>query len=436
MGFSMAQETQLRRELTLGTVTLSGIGIILGAGIYALIGKGAGLAGNAIWLSFIISALIAVFTGLSYAELSSLFPRAAAEYEYTNNVLGRKMAFVIGWLIIFTGIIGAAAVALGFGGYLHDLTGIPPIPSALAIIAILSVILFLGIRESATTASIFTVIECVGLILIIVIGIPFWGTVDYFAMPKGSGGVIEAAVLVFFAFIGFEQIVKLSEETLAPEKTIPRGLLLAITVSIVLYVLTAISAVSVVGWERLSASPAPFAEVASSALGDYAGATLSIIALFATANTVLLMLLASSRIAYGMADSFSLPRFLAGIHPIRRTPLIAIVTTTLIAMLFVLIGDIGFIANVTNFTVFVCFSVINLTVILLRYRQPALIAPFRVPVRLGRMPLIPLLGIISCLFFLSRLPAEILLAGGIIVAIGGILAFTGTCPVCVAEPPS
>ena len=425
----------LRRELGIGAVTLSGIGIILGAGIYALIGRGAGLAGNAIWLSFIISACIAILTGLSYAELASLFPRASAEYEYTNQVLGRKAAFVIGWLIIFSGIVGAATVALGFAGYLHALTGLPVIPSAVVLIALLSIILFLGIRESAFIASIFTLIECAGLIIIIFIGIPYWGSVDYFAMPNGINGVIDAAVLVFFAYIGFEQIVKLSDETLEPEKTIPRGLLLAIGISILMYVAAAISAVSVVGWERLSSSPAPFGEVASAAFGANAGMILSLIALFATANTVLLMLLASSRITYGMADSFSLPRVLAGIHPVRRTPWIAIVVITLVAMFFVSFGDIGFIANVTNFIIFACFTVINLTVILLRYRWPALVAPYRVPLHIGKLPVLPLLGVFSCVFFIFQLSLEILFVGSILAVVGGILAFTGTCPVCKAQPP-
>jgi APA family basic amino acid/polyamine antiporter len=161
---------------------------------------------------------------------------------------------------------------------------------------------------------------------------------------------------------------------------------------------------------------------------------LSLIALFSTANTVLLMLLASSRITYGMADSFSLPSIFAGVHPIRQTPWIAIVVITLAAIFFTSAGDIGFIANVTNFIIFVSFVVINLTVVLLRYRRPALVSPFRVPVQVGRMPVLPLLGIAACIFFISQLSWQTLLTGSALAIIGAVLAFTGTCPVCRTEP--
>src|SRR3972149_7651489 len=121
----MREKVALKRELGLLEVTLSGVGIILGAGIYAIIGKASGLTGNSLWISFAISALIAIFTGLSYAELSSLFPKASAEYEYTANAFGRRLAFIIGWLVILSGVIGASTVALGFGGYLKALFSTP-----------------------------------------------------------------------------------------------------------------------------------------------------------------------------------------------------------------------------------------------------------------------------------------------------------------------
>jgi APA family basic amino acid/polyamine antiporter len=136
---------ELKRDLGLLAVTLSGLGIILGAGIYVLIGKAAGFAGNAVWLSFAFSALIAVLTGLSYAELSSLFPKASAEYEYTKRAFHDRVAFIVGWLVILSGLIGASTVALGFGGYLSDLFGIQPLSSAVILIAALSLLIFYGI---------------------------------------------------------------------------------------------------------------------------------------------------------------------------------------------------------------------------------------------------------------------------------------------------
>ena len=414
--------TGLSRSLGLAEITLSGIGIILGAGIYALIGTAAAGAGNAVWLAFAISAVIALFTALSYAELSSMFPKAGAEYDYTSAALGEYVAFIVGWMIIFAGILGAATVALGFGGYFHELFGIGQIPAAVALIGILTVVLFIGVKESAGVAGLFTLIEGVGLVLIIIAGLPRLGSVDYLEMPFGISGVFTAAALVFFAYQGFEEMVKFSEETRDPQKTVPKALMIALVVCTALYILVCISAVSVVGWEGLAGSDAPFAEVATVAWGPRAADLLSAIALFATANTVLLMLLASSRIAYGMARSGSLPGLLSRVHPTRKTPYLAILAAALGAVLFLFAGDIGFIANATNFTIFVTFIIVNLSVIILRVRSPDTVRPFRVPGSIGRIPVLPLLGIVTSLFLFLQLTPEILAIGALIVIIGGIAA--------------
>ena len=140
------QDIQLKRTLGLFEVTLSGLGITLGAGIYTLISEAAALAGNALWISFVIAAIVAIVTGLSYAELASIFPKASAEYEYTTQAFNRGAAFVVGWLVIFSGVLGGATVALGFAGYFQALVGGPLLLFAISLIAILSVILFIGIK--------------------------------------------------------------------------------------------------------------------------------------------------------------------------------------------------------------------------------------------------------------------------------------------------
>ena len=419
----MSERVALKRELGLFEVTLSGIGIILGAGIYALIGKASGLAGNSLWMSFSISALIAIFTGLSYAELSSMFPKASAEYEYTANAFGKRLAFIIGWLIILSGAIGASTVALGFGGYFKVLFSMPIITSAFVLIIALSFLLFLGIKESALFAIIATLIETAGLLIIIFLGVPYLGKVDYFEMPLGMAGVFQAAALVFFAYTGFESIVKLSEETKSPEKTIPKGLILAILISVVLYILVAISAVSVVGWENLSRSDAPLADIAFSAFGSNAFVFLTIIALFSTANTVLLMMLGSSRIMYGMANSSHLPYILSKIHFLRKTPWTAIMMTSFLSLLFIFAGNISFVANVANFTLFVTFFVINASMIVLRYKEPDMKRPFRVPVTIGKFPIIAVLGMLFSVFMLLQLEAKVILVGTALVVVGGLLSF-------------
>lgn len=399
-------------------VTISGIGIILGAGIYALIGAAAGTAGNALWLSFVISALVAFFTALSYMELSSMMPNVGAEYEYANRAVGRQVAMVIGWLIIFSGIIGAATVSLGFAGYLANLLPVPVFLAAILLIAVLCGILLVGVKESALVAVVFTLVEVGGLVLIIVAGIPYLGRVDYMEMPLGLTGVLSAAALVFFAYQGFEEMVKFSEETREPERTIPLALITALVVSTVLYIFVCASAVSVVGWEALAASPAPFATVASAAWGGDASILMSVIALFATANTVLMMMFASSRISYGMARAGALPPFMAKVHADRHTPWISIILVGGGALLFMLAGDIAFVANIANFTLFVTFVVVNLSVIILRYREPRSVRPFTIPGNIGRFPLFPFLGLVACIFLLVQLETLVLGLGALLTGIG------------------
>ena len=249
---------QLRRELGLLEVTLSGVGIILGAGIYVLIGQAAGLAGNAIWLAFGFSAIIALLTGLSYAELSSMFPKAGAEYDYVTNAFNKQFAFVIGWLVFLSGVLAAATVALGFAGYLSGLTSLPMIFSAIILLIVLTVLLAFGVKETARVAVIATLVEVAGLVIIIAIGLPHLGSVNYWEMPQGYNGLFAASALIFFAYQGFESMVKFSEETKKPETTVPKALILAIAISVILYVLVALSVVSVMGWQQTGCFKCPF----------------------------------------------------------------------------------------------------------------------------------------------------------------------------------
>jgi APA family basic amino acid/polyamine antiporter len=267
-----------------------------------------------------------------------------------------------------------------------------------------------------------TLIEVGGIVMVILIGLPYLGRVDYLEMPFGVPGLLQATALVFFAYMGFEEIVKLSEETRNPERTIPRALIIALVISVFLYILVSLAAVSVVGWEQLAASRAPFAEVAAVALGPAAFTLISVIALFATANTALLMMMASSRILYGMATSSSLPSVFARVHPRTRTPWAATIAVALASIVFLFVGEIDFVASVTNFTLFVTFAIINASVILLRYRAPDVARPFRIPGSIGRLPLIPAVGIVSTLLLLTQLGSLVLMVGGVMVVIGALIA--------------
>ena len=411
----------LARTLTLPEVTITGIGVILGAGIYALIGEAASMAGNALWFSFMLSSLIALFTGLSYMELSSMFPLAGAEYEYTKHSIGPTTGFFIGMLVVFSGILGSSTVALGFGGYLNGLINFPIILSAIFLIASSSLLIFIGIKQSAKVAIICTIIEAGGIVGIILLGLPYIGDVDYLAMPLGFAGIFQASALLFFAFQGFEEIVKLSEETIEPEKNIPKSLIFAVLITIVLYVAVSISIVSIGGWQEIAGSSNPFAKVAGIAFpGGYT--LFSAIALFATANTVLLMLLSGSRIIYGMAKKGNLPKKFAEVHEIHKTPTFAIITAGIASIIFLGFGNISDVAYLANFTLFVTFAVINSSVMILRFKYPDYKRPFKIKWSLFKIPVIPAIGLMTCIFFLIQLEFDIILKGGALLT---ILIITG-----------
>ena len=390
---------------------MGGIGIILGAGIYVLVGEVAGEAGDAVWVSFLMAAGAATVIGLSYAELSSAFPRAGADYEYTRQALGVRAAFVIGWLIVIGNLVAAAAVALGFASYLTVFWDIGTRPIALVVLAVATLIAFYGIRETLWTAIVLTLIEAGGLVFIIAIGIPHFGDVDLLSTKAGAGGIFGGAALVMFAFIGFEQIATLAEETEDAPRVIPKALLLSVIVTGTLYLLVALTAVSVLGWEALSDADAPLAAVASEVLGGRTSDFVAVIALFSTANTVLLLLVAASRLIYGMASTGSLPRFLAWVHPGFQTPVRAIVLSLIVSGGFALSGDIRLVAGATNFAVFIGFAAVNVSLIVLRFTQPDTPRPFRLPLNIGRMPLLPVVALAATGFMMVNLEHDALFIG-------------------------
>ena len=418
----MGEEFTLKRELGLLEITLSGVGSILGAGIYVLIGKAAGLSGNALWLSFLFAAIAAGLTGISYMELSSMFPKAGAEYEYVRNAFGEFLGLLVGLLVLFVEIVASSTVALGFAGYFSVLFNTPAIPTAIALILLFTMILFVGIKQSARAAIMMTVIEMIGLFVIIFIGLPYMGSVDYLEVQSLSG-IFEASALVFFAFLGFEEIVKLSQETKNPHRTTPRALILAIATTVVMYILVALAVVSVLDWRVLSMSSAPLAEVASVALGNDAFVVLSLIALFSTANTVLLMQLGGSRILYGMARSGSLPVSISRIHTKTRAPWVAILVFTLISVTFVFVGDIAIVANMSNFMIFIVFIIVNLSLIWLRYSRPDIERAFKIPFNIGRFPLLPVIGIFCTLLLFAHLSFESIVYGFIMLLAGFVIVF-------------
>jgi APA family basic amino acid/polyamine antiporter len=407
----------LERSLSLWEVTLMSIGIILGAGIYVVIGEAAGLSGNSIWLSFIIAATVAAITGLSYAELSSRFPYAGAEYVYVTNSLGPTLAWLTGWIIIAGSVIGGATVAMGFSRYFTALFNTPILPIALLILGICGIVLIAGVKETASLTILFTVVEIIGLIIIIVIGIPSIGKVNYLEMANGIKGVIEAGVLIFFGYLGFEGITRLAEETKNPEKNIPKAIFISLIITTIIYIFVGISAISVVSSAELANAKAPLALVAERIFGDRSFLILSSIALFSTFNTALVMLLSGSRLVYGMAKQNALPSLFQKVSKKLFTPWPAILVVIFASMIFIFIDDLKTIANLTNFTIFLLFILVNTSLIYFRFKKPT-DSGFKIPGNVGRFPIIPGIGIFTACFMLANLNIDVLILGSILIIVG------------------
>lgn len=418
---------KLKKELTLFTATLYGIGIILGAGIYVLIGLGAEVAGNAIWLSFVIAALIASFTGLSYAELAGMFPKTAAEYVYTKHAFNKNyISFIVQWIMIFTLIVSASTVAMGFGGYFSFLFGIEPAIAAAGLIIALSAINYTGIKESASFNVFSTLVEMSGLLIVIVLGLFFIGRVeiDYFSSPLGLQGILSATAIIFFAYIGFEELVNLSEETKKARSIIPKALVLSLGVSTLLYILVSLSSVSIIGSEALAKSKAPMTDVISSVIPQ-ASIIMSLIALFATANTVLIMLIVASRIFYGLSRNNTFPSVLGRLGK-RKTPYVSVFIVMLLSIGCLLIGGIKTIAMLTDAGLFIVYIFVNASLIWLRYKKPTAKRTFKSPINIGKFPVLAMLGIVSSGIMLLQFEATLLLYEVIVAVIGLVFykAFT------------
>jgi APA family basic amino acid/polyamine antiporter len=408
---------KLKRELGLFSTTLYGIGVILGAGIYALIGVGAGIAGNMLWFAFLLSATIAVFTGLSYAELSGMFPKEAAEYNYTRRASRSELlSFTVGWLLAVGTVIAASTVALGFGGYFSAVFGVEQKIAAAGLLIVMGALNYIGIRESARFNNFSSILEALGLVVVVVAVLLLSPNfeVDLLEMPaEGFPGIITAVSVIFFAYIGFENVANLAEEVKDSRRIVPKALLLSLVISTILYVLVAIAAVMEVDPAVLAQSEAPITLVVSRTLGPYA-TVLSFIALFATANTVLIFLIASSRMLYGMSKGGSLPGIFSKVG-VRRTPYFSVAITTAFALLGVLLWDIATVAKLTDLAVFIAYFAVNVALIALV--SSAHDRTFMSP-RLFGLPVFAYLGAIAAFLMLFSFDPFLWILEGMLIAVG------------------
>lgn len=390
---------ELRRELGLFEVTVYGVGVILGAGIYAILGEATGLTGPSVVFSFLLAAGTAALTGLSYAEMASRFPKEEGDYLYVREGLeSKRLSELTALMRLFVGVTSAAAVALAFGGYLRSFAPVPIIPAAIAVVLACGAVNLWGIRASARVNVLFTALEVLGLVIVVALGVTHWGAVDVTATPRGLDGLVAAAFLTFFAYMGFESIVNISEETEDASTVIPRAIVISILVSTALYALVAVSAVSVVDWQLLGASDSPLAIVALQGHGPAAFSIVSGIALFATANTVLMILISTSRVLYGVSKTEyqSFPAVFSRVHPTRRIPHVAIALVTAVAVGLTFVGDIGIVAGWANLFLLLVFALVNAALLRIRYtRSPT--TGFRAPLNVGRLSLTALGGLVTSL---------------------------------------
>jgi len=391
---------ELRRELGLLEAVVYGVGLILGAGIYAILGEATGVAGGSIVLAFGLSAIIATLTGLSYAELASIFPKAEGDYIYVREAFDRELVSDIAALgRLSMGVISSAAVALAFAGYLTTFVSVPIMPVAIATVVAAALVNFWGIDLSTKINILFTAIEVAGLVIIIAIAAPALDPGQAIHAPNGAIGIVNAAFLIFFAYIGFGSVVNLAEETEAAAVTIPRAIILSIGITTLLYVLVGLSAVSLVDWQALGASASPLADVAQAGWGAAGATLLAVIALFSTMNTVLILQISTSRLLYGVSKSeyHVFPARFSRIHPDRQTPHYAVGLVGAVTLPFILIGDIGAVAGLANVMVLVVFVLVNLALLRLRYDRPEVKRGFRAPLNVGWVSVTALGGVFTSL---------------------------------------
>jgi APA family basic amino acid/polyamine antiporter len=391
-------ENTLRRRLGLPLLVLYGTGVTVGAGIYVLVGSVAGHAGRHAPLAFMIAAIVMALTVASYAELCTRFPVAAGEAAYVKGAFGsRLLSTLTGLAMIGTGVIASATVTLGAAGYIAEFTDLPrPLVVSVVVIA-LGLVSAWGILESVLLASVFTLIELAGLLAIIAAAAqartPIGDALFTLPATPAWAGIAFASLLAFFAFIGFEDLTNVVEETHQPERNIPLAMALVLGITTILYVLIAAIAVTAVPVERLTASAAPLSLVFRE-LAGVSPATIAAIAIVATLNTIIAEMTLATRVVYGMAKLGDLPAVLGAVSRTTATPLTATVMIVAMVLVLALSAPLERLAEATSLATLVVFAMVNLALLKLR-RDGA--PPGRITIPIA----VPMLGLASCLALIA-----------------------------------
>ena len=397
-----SQEGALKRRLTLPLLTLYGLGVTVGAGIYVLVGITAAKAGFFAPISFLLAAMVVAFTGFSYSEFGTRYPVSAGEAAYVRNGLkSGALALVVGLMVATSGVVSSAVISIGAAAYIGQLVPLSHATLTALVIVSLGLVAAWGILESVAVAAVFTVIEIVGLLFVVGYGFmlkpdllsDIGRLVPPFELSAWTG-IASAGLLAFFAFVGFEDIANVAEEVKNPRKNLPRAVILTLLIATMLYLAVVSVVILVVPMSTLSTSAAPLALVFENAGARIQGA-FTIVALIATINGVLIQMIMASRVLYGLASQGSLPKKLTYVHPVTGTPLVTTALVVAIILGLALFFPITELAETTSRVVLIVFMIVNLALLRLKLSDdPTPDDIFQVPIW------VPGLGFFSSLLLL------------------------------------
>ncbi|AFM16424.1 amino acid transporter [Mycolicibacterium chubuense NBB4] len=421
---SSAAPSKLARRITGPLLFLFILGDVLGAGIYALMGVLSGKVGGALWAPLVMALLMALLTAGSYAELVTKYPRAGGAAVFAERTYGKPViSFLVGFSMLAAGVTSAAGLGLAFSGdYLAAFLDTPATPAALVFLLLVACLNARGISESLKTNVVMTVVELSGLLIVIAVVAVMLGrghgdigrVVEFPADTSPALAILSGAVIAYYSFVGFETSANVIEEVTNPRTVYPRALFGALITAGVVYALVGIASSIALPADKLSLSSGPLLDVVAASGVGIPDWLFSLIALIAVANGALLTMIMSSRLAYGMAEQGLLPGILARVLPHRRTPWVAIVATTAVAMLLTLTGELSTLAETVVLLLLFVFLSTNIAVLVLR-RDHVPHDHFRV------WTAVPVLGIGSCVVLLTQQSATVWLFGGALLAVGALL---------------
>ena len=416
---------RLKRTLSAWDLTALGIGAIIGTGIFVLIGTaivgnvGRPGAGPGIVLSFILSGLTCVLAALCYAEFAAMIPVAGSAYTYSYATLGEFLAWITGWNLILEYGVACVAVAIGWSGYFNNLLklagldlpdwaihtphegGIANFPAAI-IVLLVTIILVIGIKESARATGIIVCLKLAVILFFIAVGAPAVNPDNWTPfMPNGFTGVTAAAATVFFAYIGFDAITTTAEEARNPKRDLPLGILMSLGICTILYVAVAAVLTGLIPYSQIDIH-APVAEALRVVGYKWGAAVVAMGAVAGITSVLVVMMLGQIRVFFAISRDGLLGPWLSVVHPRFGTPHHATILTGIAVAVMAAFVPLGTAAEMTNIGTFFAFTLVCIGLIVLRYTRPHLARPFKTPF----MPLLPLLGAIACLALMWQLPTD------------------------------